>query len=146
MAADKEEVKIRRMDEADLPGINEVCRLLFDKERISTWPQAYEAHWKNHRPTLNFVAETNGEIIGFLVGGIRRARRMIPLIGWMDIMGVNPDYQRKGIGRRLVEAFAEECGRSSAAVSVNFKKNDKALKKFFGSLGFKEGDLVTFER
>lgn len=139
-------VKIRRMNEADLPKVNEIDYLLFAKERVSTWPQAAGSHWKAHRPTLNFVAELDGEIVGFLLGSIRRARRMVPLVGLIDIIGVHPAYQHKGIGRRLVEAFWEECGRSSAAASVSIKKNDKALRKFFGALGFREGDFITFER
>ena len=146
MVAEKREVKIRRMDEADLSKVNEIAHVIFGKERVSTWLQAAEAHWKAHRPTLNFVAETNGETIGFLLGGIRRARRMVPLIGWIDIMGVHPDYQRERVGQGLVQAFREECGRSSATVAVNIKKNDKLLRKFFSKLGFREGDSVIFER
>lgn len=137
---------IRRMDDGDLPGVNEVSRLLFGKERVSTWLQAVEAHWKEHRPALNFVAEQDGQVVGFLLGGIRQARRMVPLAGWIDIMGVHPDYRRKGIGRGLVEAFNDECKQSSTSISVAIKKNDKPLKKFFGALGFKERDLVTLEK
>ena len=137
---------IRRMDEGDLSGVNQISHLLFGKERVSTWPQAVETHWKEHPPTLNFVAEQDGQVVGFLLGGIRQARRMVPLAGWIDIMGIHPDYQRKGIGRRLVEAFNEECKRSSASISVAIKKKDKALKKFFGTMGFRERDLVTLEK
>jgi len=139
-------VKIRRMNEADLPRVEEIDRLLFGKERVSSWAFAVEAFWQAHRPTLNFAAELNGEVVGFLLGGIRRARRMVPLVGCIDIMGVHPDYQHNGIGRRLVEAFWEECGRSSATASVSIKKNDKQLRKFFTALGFRERDLVTFEK
>ena len=139
-------VTIRRMTDEDVSRVNEISHSLFGKERVSTWPQAVEAHWKHHRPTLNFIAEQDGQVIGFLLGSIRRARRMVPLAGWIDIMGIHPDYQRKGIGRRLVEAFSEECKKSSAAISVAIKKNDKPLKKFFNKMGFRDSDLVTLEK
>ncbi|MBA7695938.1 hypothetical protein ES703_104579 [subsurface metagenome] len=60
---------IRRMDEGDLSGVNQISHLLFGKERVSTWPQAVETHWKEHPPTLNFVAEQDGQVVGFLLGG-----------------------------------------------------------------------------
>ncbi len=139
-------VIIRRMAEDDLAGVIEVSRSLFGSERVSSWPQAVEAHWKEHRPTLNFIAEDNGKVIGFLLGGIRQARRMVPLAGWIDMMGILPEYRRQGIGRRLVEGFVEECKQSGAAVSVAIKKKDKPLKKFFNKLGFNDSDLITLER
>ncbi len=141
-----EEVTVRKMADEDLPQVNEISHSLFGKERVSTWPQAVEAHWKRHRPTLSFVAEADGHVVGFLLGGIRRARRMMPLAGWIDIMGIHPDYQRKGIGRRLVEAFSEECKKSSAVISVAIKKNDKPLRKFFNKMGFRDSDLITLEK
>ena len=139
-------VTIRRMTDEDLSQVNEISHSLFGKERVSTWPQAVEAHWKQHRPTLSFVAEQDGQVIGFLLGGIRRARRMVPLAGWIDMLGVHPDYQREGIGRRLVEVFSEECKKSSAVISVAIKKNDKPLKKFFNKMGFRDSDLITLEK
>lgn len=139
-------VTIRRMTDEDLSQVNEISHSLFGKERVSTWPQAVEAHWKHHRPTLSFVAEQDVQVIGFLLGGIRRARRMVPLAGWIDMLGIHPDHQREGIGRRLVEAFSEECKKSSAAISVAIKKKDKPLKKFFNKMGFKDSDLITLEK
>jgi len=141
-----EGVTIRRMTDEDLPKVNEISHSLFGKERVSTWPQAAAVHWKEHRPTLNFVADHDGQVVGFLLGGIRRARRMIPLAGWIDVMGIHPDYQRKGIGRGLVEAFTEECKKSGAAISVAIKKNDKPLKKFFAKMGFRDSELLILEK
>jgi len=141
-----EEVTVRRMTDEDLPKVNKISHSLFGKERVSTWLQAVEAHWKSHRPTLNFVAEADDQIVGFLMRGIRRARRMMPLVGWIDIMGIRRDYQRKGVGRKLVEAFTKECEKSGAAISVAIKKNDKPLKKFFAKMGFRDSDLLTLEK
>ncbi len=139
-------VKVRRMTDEDLPKVNEISHSLFGKERVSSWPQAVEAHWRDHRSTLNFVAEDEGQVVGFLLGGIRQARRMVPLAGWIDMMGVQQDYQRKGVGRMLVEAFIRECEKSGAVIEVAIKRNDKPLRKFFAKMGFKDSDLLTLER
>ena len=141
-----EEVTVRKMTDEDLPKVNKISQSLFGKERVSTWLQAVEDHWKHYRSTLNLVAEADGQVVGFLMGGIRRARRMMPLAGWIDIMGIRRDYQHKGIGRKLVEAFTKECEKSDAAMAVAIKKNDKPLKKFFSKMGFKDSDLLILEK
>jgi len=51
-----------------------------------------------------FVAEQNGKIIGVLVLILKDAGIL------MDNIAVRPEYQRKGLGRRLVE-FAESEAR-----------------------------------
>jgi len=141
-----DEVKVRRMIDKDLPRVTEVSHSLFGKERVSSWPQSVEAHWRDHRSTLNFVVEADGQVVGFLLGGIRQARRMVPLAGWIDMMGIQRDCQRKGFGRMLVEAFIQECEKSGAVIEVSIKRNDKPLKKFFAKMGFKDSDLLTLEK
>ena len=139
-------VIIRKMTDKDLSKVVEISQSLFGKERVSTWPEAVEAHWKEHRPTLNFVAEADDQVVGFLLGGIRQARRMVPLAGWIDMMGIHPEYQHQGVGRRLVEAFGGECNKIGAVMEVAVRKNDKPLKKFFNKAGFKDSDLITLEK
>jgi len=139
-------VKVRRMTDKDLPWVNEISHSLFGKERVSSWPQAAEAHWRDHRSTLNFVVEADGKVAGFLLGGIRQARRMVPLAGWIDMIGIQRDYQRKGFGRMLVEAFIQECEKSGAVIEVAIKRNDKLLRKFFAKMGFKDSELLTLEK
>ena len=65
-----------------------------------------------HRPALSFIAEIGGDIVGFLLGDIRVTEYGTDLRGWIDMIGISPDHQRLGIGRKLVEAFCEECQKN----------------------------------
>ncbi len=83
---------------------------------------------------------------GFLVGDIRGAEYGTEVGGWIDMMGVMPRYQSKGIGRMLVEAFCDECQNRGVKVRVVVVGDDKRLVKFWTSVGFQKGSLVSYEK
>lgn len=146
MATAKEEVKIRRMTEEDLQSVKNIDRALVGPDRALSWPLEVEAHWWVYRPMLNFVAEMGGKVVGFLLGDIRGAEYGTDTSGWIDMMGVTPEHQHKGIGKSLVGAFCEECQRNGVRVRIIIREDDQRLIGFWTSVGFQRGDLVSYER
>jgi len=57
------------------------------------------------RAAMVFVAEAEGKIVGVLRGRKDKLQSLF----------VHEDYQRHGVGRRLVERFERECERQGAA-------------------------------
>jgi len=51
------------------------------------------------------VVEADGVLVGFLFGFIG------PNIGYVHLVGIHPDYRRRGVGRLLYAAFEEDCRR-----------------------------------
>ncbi|RLC65081.1 MAG: hypothetical protein DRH97_08185 [Chloroflexi bacterium] len=160
MAEKKADVKIRRMVEADLPRVNAIDRLLFGEERVPTWPFSFESYWALYHPDLRFVAEAEGRVVGFIVGtvveeghsqSVLRLRHTIDppsrhrKVGWVDMVGIDPGYQRREIGRALGEAFYEECRRSAAVMRVIVREHDGRLRNFLESVGFRSSDVVIYE-
>lgn len=139
-------VKIRNAQEGDLERIKEIDLELAGPDRALSWPLRVETHWWVNRPRLNFVAEVNGQVVGFLLGDIRGSEYGSLISGWIDVMGVSPDYQGRGIGRKLVEAFSDACSRNGAAVRVVIRDDDARLKAFWEALNFNTGKLVIYER
>lgn len=161
MTQDKTEVQVRKMVDSDLPRVNAIDGLLFGKERAPTWPFTFEAYWRVYRPDLSFVAEVGDEVVGFVVGNIveeehsQSVTRVLHStadssrhrwVGWMDMIGIHPGYQHKGIGRELVGAFYEECKRNNAVVRGVAREGDERLNDFLVALGFKKWDIVTYEK
>jgi len=146
MATGKEEVKIRRMTETDLEKIKKIDRALVGPERALSWPLRVEAHWWVYRPMLNFVAEVDDEVVGFLLGDIRGAEYGTDVSGWIDMMGVAPEHQHREIGKRLVEAFCEECQRNEVKARVIIRDDDQRLMGFWMSVGFQRGNLICYEK
>ena len=161
MASDSNEVKIRRMTDADLPRVNEIDQLLYGENRLPTWPFSFEAYWGVHHPRLSFVAEVKGEVVGFFVGDViqeehsqsiyRLHRTLGPQprsqkVGWIDMIGILPAFQGRQIGKKLFAAFEEQCSRNNATVRGVVREGDERLEKFMLSLGLKKWDLTTYEK
>ncbi len=161
MAQSSKEVRIRPMVDTDLPRVNEIDRMLFGDERVPTWPFSFEAYWSVYRPKLSLVAEMSNRVVGFVVGNIvpeEQSQSVLSLrhspdrpthhrrVGWIDMIGIDPESQGGGIGRKLVDAFYEQCKQSDAAVKGIARENDERLKKFMASVGFKSSGLVVYEK
>jgi ribosomal protein S18 acetylase RimI-like enzyme len=153
-------IKVRKMVENDIPSINDIDNQLAGKARVTTWPFSFEAYWDVYKPELTFVAEVDGKIVGFLVGYVkqmegthsilRRADAQVTptthhqKVGWIEMIGIQPDYQNKGVGRLLVEAFDKECAQNDAMVNCLVRANDDRLAKFYSRLGFRPWDTVVY--
>ena len=161
MARKKGEVKIRRLSESDLPRVNEIDRSIFGEERVPTWPFSFEAYWAVYHPETSFVAEIDGEVVGFLTGVIEKEERSQSIfsgvhrigppsrrrqVGWIDMIGISHGCQHMGIGRALVEAFHNECKHKNATMRSIVREDDERLKNFTVALGFKKWEVATYEK
>jgi len=129
------DIKIRKMTEEDLHRVKEIDRELVGPYRAVSWPLRVEAHWWVYRGMPNFVAEIGNQLVGFLLGDIRGSEYGTDVSGWIDIMGVAPEYQSKGIGRKLVEAFCKECQKQGIRVRILVVGDDQRLVRVLDILG-----------
>ena len=84
---------------------------------------------------VSYVAELDGEIVGWALGGPNREQRMIYSAELFTIY-LLPGYERRGIGRMLMNAVAKSLrslGFDSMVVWV-LKANQPA-REFYGALG-----------
>jgi ribosomal protein S18 acetylase RimI-like enzyme len=160
MAPAPEKIRIRKMQDSDLAKVNEIDQALVAPKRATTWPFSFATYWSVYHPELTWVAELDGEVVGFLAGYIkptegtnsmlRRAEmQMVPpsrhqMVGWIEIIGVAPKGQYKGIGRQLIETFSKECEKHDAVVNTLVRMNDTFLSEFYTNLGFKPWDAVIY--
>ncbi len=52
------------------------------------------------------IVEDDGRLIGFLLGFLVFKT---PKTGYVHLVGIHPDYRRKGVARILYETFTERC-------------------------------------
>ena len=144
----EKEVKIRKMTDDDLLRVREIDLLLAGEGRALSWPLSVETEWSlsPYRPIMSFVAYKGDEIIGFLVGDMKGPEYGLEISGWIDMIGIAPQYQKQGVGRKLVEAFCEECERNELKLNVIIREDDEQLMSFWNSLGLRRGKLISLER
>jgi len=139
-------VLIRPMTTEDLGSIVEIDRKVIGKERPDYWRTLLTQ--KSIYPLSSLVAEYEGKVIGFVVGEVSGWEFGVPdTTGWLTIIGVDPDYQHKGVARKLSQEFVNNLkaiGVSVIYTLVNW--NDWDLVKFFREMGFtRGGDMINLE-
>jgi len=102
----------------------------------------------NHKSSqISLVAEVEGEVVGFILGDVSGWEFGVPeTIGWIDTIGVDPIYQKKG----LATALAHELIKNLKAFEVKtiytlVSWNDWDLLQFFHAMGFTRGDMINLE-
>jgi ribosomal protein S18 acetylase RimI-like enzyme len=66
------------------------------------------------------VVQQGAEMIGFLLGFVAAAfegatdasNALPPQTGYVHLVGIHPEYRRRGVGRLLYDRFTEECRES----------------------------------
>jgi len=156
------EVKIRVLGENDLNAVVEIDKKVLGDERRAYWKRKMAYADIYPRPAL--VAELEGKVVGFIMGYVSGWEFGVPdTIGWIDTLGVDPEYQRRGIGRALFNALIENfkhSGREKSSVVDGAEKtriegvnvvytlanwSDWDLIQFYNAMGFKKGDMLNLK-
>ena len=137
---------IRTMVPSDLDRIVEIDIKILEKPRSEYWEMKLELVEKRSQIAA-LVAELDGKLIGFIIGGASRWEYGVPEnIGWIDTIGVDPDYQRKGIAKILFTEMTNNLKKVGVDTIITFvKRRDPILLNFFNSLGFQKGDMINLE-
>ena len=114
------------------------------EEKIKSFPD----RMRNDRERINYVAECDGKIVGFLCGGIRSTYEPFHSdYADLEAIYVDPAFQGRGIGTAFRKTFEEWACRNGAAQYVIgvLKENHKARKVYEawgGKLSEQEKDFV----
>jgi GNAT superfamily N-acetyltransferase len=96
---------------------------------------------------LGCVAEIDRHVRGFILGRVAHLGEMATEVGVILILGVHPDYWRKGIAKQLVSALCEKYrAKGIKMVRIGIDQRDKDLIFFFESMGFAVGHLIDYSK
>jgi ribosomal protein S18 acetylase RimI-like enzyme len=134
------------MISTDLDQIIAIDIKVLGKPRPDYWKMKIESADVD-APVSSLVAEMEGRIVGFIIGGVSRWEYGIPEnIGWIDTIGVDPGCQRRGIAKLLFTEMTNNLRQAGVdKINTFVKRLDWKLLKFFDSLGFQTGDMVNLE-
>jgi ribosomal protein S18 acetylase RimI-like enzyme len=91
----------------------------------------------HHSPELFLVVETVGKIIGTIMIGYDGHR------GWINYLGVHPDFRRQKIATRLIEEAVRLLSlRGCPKINLNVLKSNSEVVPFYESIGFKEENVI----
>ncbi len=87
-----------------------------------------------------------GKVIGFILGDASGWEYGPENIGWVETIGVDPSYQKKGVARILMEEmlnYMKKVGVDTVYTFVNWR--DWGLLQFSDAIGFRRGDMINLE-
>ncbi len=96
---------------------------------------------------MSFVAEVGGNIIGFIIS--RLAYVMIPFteVCMLQSILVDPDYQNRGIGIRLLGKLVGYCQNEGInTIRVPIEEHNEELQRFIERLGFRCSTIVNYDK
>ena len=139
-------VMIRTLKKDDLNAIIGIDEKVLGENRRNYWERKLEV-MNNKFSQISLVAEAEGEVLGFILGDVSGWEFGVPeTIGWIDTIGIDPAYQKKG----LATALSRELIQNLKALRVKtiytlVSWNDWDLLQFFHAMGFTRGDMINLE-
>jgi ribosomal protein S18 acetylase RimI-like enzyme len=141
-----ENIKIRTLKRKDLESIIEIDKKVLGENREDYWERRL-ARIKEPSSEISLVAEVEGRVAGFILGDVSGWEFGVPdTIGWIETIGIDPAYQKKG----LATALAHELMKHLKATGVRtiytlVSWDDWDLLQFFHTMGFTRGEMINLE-
>ncbi|MFO8163267.1 MAG: N-acetyltransferase family protein [Thermodesulfobacteriota bacterium] len=96
---------------------------------------------------VNFVAEFNGKVIGYMIAYIIYGGFGLEKSAWLAVFGVDPKYMGMGIGQKLArKTFDVLQGMDIQNIFTSVRWDSTDLLSFFKSLGFNRCEFINLKK
>jgi ribosomal protein S18 acetylase RimI-like enzyme len=144
----KHPIYVRSLEKRDLATIANIEERVNGTARPQYWEkrieisEAIRPHW------TSLIAEVDNRVVGFLFGRAGELEFGLPgTIAWIETIGVDPAYRRRGIAQELVDHFvasAEDHGIKTIFTLIG--NNQPEMQQFFSRLGFVNGKMLHYQK
>jgi predicted N-acetyltransferase YhbS len=143
-------IKIRLMKAEDFEAVLGIDEKILKVSRQAYYEMKFEKLFetKDYLPT-SFVAEMeDGTVVGYIMGELYMGQYGIfQERATLDTIGVDPSFQKKGIGNKLIDEFIQHLKKVGVQkVNVLISWNDPQLMLFFGANQFTPSKTINLER
>ncbi len=88
-------------------------------------------------PELFLVGVEKNKVIATVMGGYDGHR------GWVYYLGVDPDYQKKGLGRQMMETIEKKLKAAGCPkINLQVRTDNLGAVKFYERIGYKMDETV----
>ena len=141
-----EAIKIRHMEQQDIDAVFEIDKKISAVERAFTYADMIDG-FIGGDIGVSFVAETGGKVIGFALAAITYVPEQVTEACTIQVVGVDPDYRKQGVARKLVEALVDNCRSNGLKlIRIMVDQRDSQLQGLFESLEFRRGRLIDYSK
>ncbi|HEY0004181.1 MAG TPA: GNAT family N-acetyltransferase [Pyrinomonadaceae bacterium] len=134
---------VRPMTERDIDGLMRIGEKITGLPH-SAYYQSKAAEYIKRAPEFCLVAEQRDRVVGFILGDVRGWEFATELSGWLEVIGVDPEYHGQGVSRALMEELSARFKRAGVqVVNTMINWNDGDLIDYFRAQGFDRGEYVN---
>jgi ribosomal protein S18 acetylase RimI-like enzyme len=139
-------VNIRRMMRSDIDSVLAIDRKIGGGRGLITYRDMVAID-PGGALDLSFISEVDGKVVGFILARLTYAGVPFTEVALIQAIVVDPEYQRRGIASRLVNALLGYChGEGINMIRAVLDEHNADLKRFFQRLGFRRSELVNYAR
>ncbi len=143
-------IKIRLMKAEDFEAVLGIDEKILKVSRQAYYEMKFEKLFetKDYLPA-SFVAEAeNGKVVGYIMGELYMGQYGIfQERATLDTIGVDPNYQKMGIGKKLIDEFIQHLKKVGVKkVNALISWNDPQLMLFFNANQFTPSKTINLER
>ncbi len=143
-------IKIRLMKTEDFDAVVEIDEKVLKASRPEYYEMKFEKLFKSkdYVPTSLVAEEEDGSVVGFVMGVLYMGEYGIfQEEATLDTIGVDPNYQHKGIGKQLINEYLDHLKRLGVQkVNTLVDWNDSKLIHFFSANQFSPSKSINLER
>jgi ribosomal protein S18 acetylase RimI-like enzyme len=146
----EDNIKIRLMKAEDFDAVVRIDEKILGAPRFDFFDLKFEKLFnsKEFLP-VSLVAETaDGTVVGFVMGELFMSEDgMLPDIATLDTIGVDPGFQRKGVGRQLMNEYMNHLKKLGIQkLNTLVDSTDFKMLHFFRDNRFSASHAVNLER
>ncbi len=147
MKSTSSEVQIRPLEDTDLGGVTALDEKIGGEYRPEVWERRI-GYYLRRDPEASVVAEAEKKIVGFMLGEVRSGEfGLEEPTGWIEVLGVDPDFRGQAVGRRLADQMLDHFRRRGATtVRTLVDEEMSGIAEFFERLGFEPASLRPFTK
>jgi len=143
-------IKIRLMKAEDFDAVVGIDAKVLQASRPEYYEMKFEKLFKSndYLPASLVAEDEDGTVVGFIMGEIYMGEYGIfQEAATLDTIGVDPDYQLKGIGELLINEFMDHLKKVGVQkVNTLVDWNDSKLIHFFSANQFSPSKTINLER
>jgi ribosomal protein S18 acetylase RimI-like enzyme len=146
MVETTEVVRVRPADELDIDDIVRIDEKIGGEYRPEVWERRL-GYYIRRDPDASVVAEADGRVVGFMLGEVRSGEFGLEHpTGWIEVLGVDPDFRGRAVGRLMAEAMLDHFRRQEATEVRTLVDEERMgdVAGFFRSLGFEQEPLTAY--
>jgi ribosomal protein S18 acetylase RimI-like enzyme len=141
-----DKVQIRKLLKDDAEEISRIYAAITMKPVDPDFRRVVEEHAQREHEAC-FVAEQEGNVVGFMISYIVTAGFGMPKSAWIATVGVDPNCMGQGIGENLAAEilnYYKTQGVENVYTSVRWDSTD--LLSFFKTLGFDRSNFINLRK